>query len=107
MFSEKLKKLRISHALSQQDIAELLDVGQDAISLYERGKRIPPAKNLLKLADYFDVSVDYLLGREDKEIESSEPSDELCWYFNKLSGEDQAKILEITKSFYKLQQGEK
>ena len=60
---EKLKKLRKDFNLSQQQVAEKLSVGQDTISLWENDKSLPATEYLSQLADIFDVSVDYLLGR--------------------------------------------
>lgn len=60
---EKLKKLRKDFNLSQQQVAEKLSVSQDTISLWENDKSLPATEYLPQLADIFDVSVDYLLGR--------------------------------------------
>lgn len=62
MFSEMLKFLREKRHLSQKEIAEYLGITRQAIALYELGKREPDYSILKKLADYFNVSVDYLLG---------------------------------------------
>ena len=60
----KLKALRIEHQKTQQDIANFLNVTQKAVSFYELGQRDIPNETLTKLADYFHVTTDYLLGRE-------------------------------------------
>lgn len=57
----RLKELRINKKLSQSVIAEYLGVTKQAYSLYELGKREPDFETLLKLGEFFDVSVDYLL----------------------------------------------
>lgn len=59
----RLKELRTSRNLSQKDIAKYINKTKQAYSLYERGERDPDSATLIKLADFFDVSVDYLLGR--------------------------------------------
>jgi transcriptional regulator with XRE-family HTH domain len=59
----RLKELRISRNLSQKDIAKYINKTTQSYSLYERGERDPDSATLIKLADFFDVSVDYLLGR--------------------------------------------
>jgi transcriptional regulator with XRE-family HTH domain len=59
----RLKELRISKNLSQKDIAKYINKTTQSYSLYERGERDPDSATLIKLADFFDVSVDYLLGR--------------------------------------------
>ena len=64
-FSERVKELRKKNYLTQEALAKVLGVRQDAISSYERGKNYPEVRNLLILADYFGVSLDYLMGRTD------------------------------------------
>lgn len=63
-FSLCLKKLRMKIKLSQKQIAEELKISQQQYSKWEGGIITPNAETLVRLADYFDVSVDYLLGRK-------------------------------------------
>lgn len=58
----RLKELRHEKNLSQTDIAKALGVTRQAISLYEKGDREPKLETWQKLADFFNVPVDYLLG---------------------------------------------
>ncbi|MCT0449921.1 helix-turn-helix domain-containing protein [Lactococcus lactis] len=67
-FSLCLKKIRMKRKLSQKQIAEELKISQQQYSKWEGGIITPNAETLVRLADYFDVSVDYLLGRKKKEI---------------------------------------
>lgn len=60
---EKLKFLRNKMKRTQQEVASYLGVSYQAYAGYETGRREPDNKTLSLLADYFDVSVDYLLGR--------------------------------------------
>ena len=62
---ERLKILRNNRDISQRDLARSLNVSPSTIAQYETGKRTPDADTLNALAQYFDVSVDYLLGRTD------------------------------------------
>lgn len=62
---ENLKKLRKENKKTQTQMATYLGITQSAYAMYESGDRTPPADMLNKLADYFDVSVDYLLGRTE------------------------------------------
>lgn len=62
MFGERLKALRSERGLIQKDIAEYLNVSQSTVGMYERGYRDPDTETLQKLAKFFDVSTDYLLG---------------------------------------------
>ena len=58
----RLKELRHKKNLSQKDLAKKLNISQQAISLYEKGDREPKLETWQKLADFFNVPVDYLLG---------------------------------------------
>ncbi len=64
-FSEISKSLRKENGLSQVQLAEALNVSKACISMIEIGKNDPTANTLLKYADFFQCSTDYLLGRED------------------------------------------
>ena len=65
----KLKQIRKSKGISQLKLSLDLNMTQNTISRYETGVREPGINELIKIADYFNVSVDYLLGRtENPEI---------------------------------------
>lgn len=68
-FSEKLLKLRKGKGLSQEQLAEQLNVSRQAISKWESGASIPESEKLLALSDYFQVSLDDLL-KEGAEVDS-------------------------------------
>lgn len=61
----RLKELRISRKISQTKLAMDLNLTQNSISRYETGEREADYDTLVAIADYFNVSVDYLLGRTD------------------------------------------
>lgn len=63
---ERIRNLREDSDLTQSYIAEILHCSQRTYSYYESGGHNIPVDVLIKLADYYDVSVDYLLGRTDK-----------------------------------------
>lgn len=63
MYENRLRALREDRDLKQKDLAELLQVHQTTYSDYELGQLNIPVAALHKLADYYGVSVDYLLGR--------------------------------------------
>lgn len=69
MFPQILKELRKSRKLNQASLAEALDMSQATITFWENGKRMPDIEMLCKIADYFNVTTDYLLGRTPMEIE--------------------------------------
>lgn len=64
-FSERFSILRKQKGLSFVALGEFLGVTDEAVRLLERGKRSPSFEVLCALADYFDVSLDYLVGRSD------------------------------------------
>lgn len=64
-FGVKLKELRIEKGLSQRKLGEVLDVCNQTVSFWETGSREPDLDTLVKIADFFEVSVDFLLNRED------------------------------------------
>ncbi|SDI17826.1 DNA-binding transcriptional regulator, XRE-family HTH domain [Alteribacillus persepolensis] len=66
MLKEQLVKLRKNNKKTQQDMADILGITRPAYTAYERGTRNPDYETLQKIADFFDVSTDYLLGRTDK-----------------------------------------
>lgn len=62
MFSQRIKLLRKEKKLTQQNLADFLEVRRSTYGEYERGKIMPPYDKIQRLADYFNVSVDYLMG---------------------------------------------
>lgn len=64
MFAKRLRMLRESKGISQEELALALSVSASAIGMYEQGRREPDHDKLRILADYFSVSIDYLLGRD-------------------------------------------
>lgn len=64
IFSQRLKKLRIERKLSQKEIGDVLNVRDRQIQNYEYGKQLPSIDKLITLADFFNVSIDYLVGRD-------------------------------------------
>ena len=69
----RIRELRAEKNISQQKLADEIGVTRQSISLFEKGERDPKLETLIKLADYFDVSVGYLQGIEAK----TEPTSEL------------------------------
>lgn len=68
-FSERLKDLRKQAGLTQVDVAEKLGISQPAYASWERGVKKPTQENLVKIAQILNVSVDYLVGNEEKSDE--------------------------------------
>ena len=63
MFFMRLREIRRAKGISQLKLAMDLNINQNSISRYEPGGRDPGINELIQIADYFNVSVDYLLGR--------------------------------------------
>lgn len=63
--ASQFKRIRIEHNLTQKQVAEGIGITEQSYQRYEYGKVIPSTTVILALADYFDVSLDYLCGRSD------------------------------------------
>lgn len=61
----RIKELRILNNLTQSQLAQLVFVSQDTVSLWERGKSLPSLHDLIRLVKVFKVTSDFLLGLED------------------------------------------
>ena len=66
MFFQRLEDLRVDHDKSQIEIAAYLNMNRNVFWRYEKGVREIPVWAVIKLADYYHVSTDYLLGRTDR-----------------------------------------
>ena len=64
--TERLIELKETRNILQKDIAEAISIHIRTYQRYEQGEREIPSSVLIKLADYFDVSLDYLVGRSDE-----------------------------------------
>ena len=62
-FAKVFKSLRTQHKLTQQELATKLGVSRSAIGMYENGEREPDFETLEAIADFFNVDMDYLIGR--------------------------------------------
>lgn len=65
MLNIKIKELRTAHGLTQVEFAKKLSVSKQAVSNWENNNIQPSIDMLIKIADYFDVTTDYLLGRNN------------------------------------------
>lgn len=65
IFRERLLEQRKLNNLTQRQVASALDISQPSYIRYENGAAEPSLESLVRLADLFDVSVDYLLGRDE------------------------------------------
>lgn len=115
ILGNRIKQLRISRGLTQRDLANFLNISNTTLSQYESGKRQPSNQVLLKLGEYFNVSVGYLLGSEKEQSAFStqvsspensdiedilaklEEADGLMLYGSPLSDEARASIVAAMK----------
>lgn len=97
-FSERLKQLRNEHKISQQDLADRIGMSKSSINMYERGEREPGLETLEALADYFNVDLDYLLGKSQ-----NQKRDLFFDIFKSLNKQSSSNISEvITDNIYKI-----
>ena len=109
LFNEILKGLREERGLTQKNIADACKVSPTCICQLETGSRSPTGSTLLSLADFFNCSIDYLLGREDDfgniTIQTEKPAplppdtQELVNIYQALSPAHRSQILEYARYF--------
>lgn len=105
-FAENLRNLRKERKLTQKDMADKLNISVNSFSQYELGNTEPNILNLIKLADFFCVTVDYLIGAPVKanantgEILDSEEKN-LIKYYRGMSNVSKNAIMVTAESFYK------
>lgn len=89
-----INDLRKKSGLSQKEFADLFNVHQTAVSQWETGKTTPDKETLIKIANYFGVSIDYLLGNtEQKEKPLVNGDEELTEYLDELKNRPEMKML--------------
>lgn len=84
-FAKQLKQLRKSRMIKQGDLAQILQVNRSAVGKWETGVNFPTVEVLDKLAEYFGVTTDYLLGRDTPEVIRNNADINLLQNFNKLN----------------------
>ena len=96
---ENLRIIRDKRNINQQKIAVELEISQESISKYENGNAFPSREILIKLADYLNCSIDYLMGRTDnpslnkeKLSAKDEEIENLIFRYNNLSDENKNKL---------------
>ncbi|MBH0171061.1 helix-turn-helix domain-containing protein [Fictibacillus sp. 18YEL24] len=96
MFGERLRELRKTKTnYTMKEFGKIFNLAESTISGYETGSRKPDMETIQKFADYFEVSIDYMIGRsEDKGKNEAKPDNENLFYFDLegLSEEDKKEI---------------
>ena len=78
MFGKKLKMLRKQVGLTQANLAKKLKISPSTIGMYEQGRREPDSEMLVKIAELFNVSVDYLIGFRRENKRNMKDADEIA-----------------------------
>lgn len=76
LFGSRLKYLRMNKKLTQRELAEIINVSTSTIGMYEKNAREPSFETLINIANYFNVSVDYLLGYENQTADLQHQSEQ-------------------------------
>ena len=101
----RLREIRLKRNLTQKKLSEVIGCSVGAYSKYEVGDREPPLDVLCKLADYYDVSVDYLIGREVSSMDGLSKSEiilvEKYRRSNRLAWESALEIMDVLDKRYK------
>lgn len=106
-FHLRLRELRNSRKLSQQELANLLEISKSSINMYERGEREPGLDALEAMADFFNVDMDYLMGKTseikifDDKFDTKKLSSESQAYdiIGKVFGSQTAELVHLFDSF--------
>ena len=114
-FKEILKDLRLEKDVKQKDVARECDVSPQCISQLEAGTRSPTGTTLVALANYFNCSIDYLMGRTEEYVDiqktpvqhNSENETALLADFRKLPKDYQAHMLSYIRKLVALHNEEK
>lgn len=94
--SDRIKELRLSFNMTQEEFGKKFGIVKSTVSLYESGKSTPNDETKMQICDYFDVSLDYLFGRDrHRELD----------YANSQIPLDNSKIKQITTEEEKLLNG--
>ncbi len=94
----RIKELRLAKQINQKDLAEIIGIAQPTLSGWETGRTQIDYANLIKIADYFNVSTDYLLGREEKLPENlSEIDKKIIETFDQLDDQQKQQAIEFAK----------
>lgn len=100
-FRERLKDLRRERNITQVKLGKYLDFGYTAIANYENGRNEPSIDTLIKIAKFFDVSVDYLLGCEEKQkygFSITKQEEELLGVYSKLREDQKGIVINLLRS---------
>ena len=98
MFAKRLRVLRSEKNITQAEFAKVIGVAQQTVGSWEKGNSAPNFEILSKIADYFNVSTDYLLGRETHNPSLSEEQKNLLKAFGELKKDAKNTVLTVLDS---------
>lgn len=106
---KNLKLLRAEFGISQQQLADVIGISQQSVNKYENHNIEPDITTLINIADYFNTSVDYLIGHSDidRKIENAclcdlnKDEDELINNYRRLSADEKNSIQLVIKNYLK------
>lgn len=96
VFSERIKKLRIEKKMTQQELGNIFGLTSTGISYWESGKAIPNMEIINKLSDFFGVTIDYLIGKN--EIDENNEGMILFRRAEQVNENDKKKMYDIINS---------
>ena len=96
-----LKQLRKAKNITQLELSKALKISPSAVGMWEQGRNEPSYEMLKKIADYFNVTTDYLLGRDSKQSCLSKNQTNLLEIFNDLNDEGQSTLMVMLNSLKK------
>ena len=91
-FQNVFRQLRLEDGLTQAELSAKIGISRSTIGMYETGAREPDFETLERIADFFHVDIDYLLGRADRTALSSEPAED--YYVNDETAKAAQEIFE-------------
>lgn len=105
MFGSRLRKLRKDKELTQKELGEIIGVSGRVVGYYESDDRFPDGDTLAKIANYFKVTIDYLLGRTD--IRTPEPETIAAHHDGDEFTEEELEEIERFKEFVRMRRKDK
>ena len=109
----RLKELRANKKISQKDLGTIVNATQSVVANWENNRSLPSIYDLIELADFYQVSIDYLLGREDEfghvnivispDMALTKDEHNLLVQYKNLSDIDKKRLLQIADTFVEKQ----
>ena len=103
-FAQRLRELRKGNNISQKKLSNYLNFGYTAIANYDSGINQPSLDTVKKIAQYFNVTVDYLIGASDyprREQDITEKEAELLGIFRKINDDEKDALLKIVNLMFR------